>query len=64
MTIYNTIVVGAGPAGIGVSSLLSQAGNDYIVLEKKQIGNSFIDWPKNMEMITPLFQAMLLVKWI
>ena len=49
MTIYNTIVVGSGPAGIGVASLLSQAGNDYIVLEKKQIGSSFIDWPKNME---------------
>jgi thioredoxin reductase len=42
MTIYNTIIVGSGPAGIGVASLLSQAGNDCIVLEKKQIGNSFI----------------------
>ena len=57
MTIYNTIIVGSGPAGIGVASLLSQAGNDYIVLEKKQIGNSFIDWPKNMEMITPSFPS-------
>ena len=57
MTIYNTIVVGSGPAGIGVASLLSQAGNDYIVLEKKQIGSSFIDWPKNMEMITPSFPS-------
>ena len=44
MTIYNTIVVGSGPAGIGIASLLSQAGNDYIVLEKKQIGNSFIQF--------------------
>ena len=57
MTIINVIIVGAGPAGIGIASLLNQTGIDYIVLEKKEIGASFLEWPKNMEMITPSFPS-------
>lgn len=57
MTVNNVIVVGAGPAGIGIASLLRQSGMDYLVLDKKEIGASFQEWPKNMEMITPSFPS-------
>lgn len=57
MTIAKVIIVGSGPAGIGVASLLKQAGLDYIVLEKNEIGQSFLEWPKSMEMITPSFPS-------
>ncbi|MCH2229257.1 MAG: NAD(P)-binding domain-containing protein [Crocinitomicaceae bacterium] len=57
MTFINVIIVGAGPAGIGIASLLSKTDIDYIVLEKKEVGSSFISWPENMEMITPSFPS-------
>lgn len=57
MTITKVIIVGSGPAGIGVASLLKQADIDYIVLEKNEIGQSFLEWPESMEMITPSFPS-------
>ena len=57
MTVSSVIIVGAGPAGIGVASLLEQTGIDYVILEKKVIGTSFLKWPKRMEMITPSFPS-------
>ena len=54
---YDVIIVGAGPAGIGVASLLSQSDLNHLILDKSEIGNSFLDWPKNMEMITPSFPS-------
>ncbi|MEM0996065.1 MAG: NAD(P)/FAD-dependent oxidoreductase [Bacteroidota bacterium] len=57
MKVTNVVIVGAGPAGIGVASLLKQTNIDFLVLEKKDIGCSFVEWPKNMEMITPSFPS-------
>ena len=57
MTKSKVIIVGAGPAGIGIASMLSQINMDYLVLDKKQIGTSFLEWPENMEMITPSFPS-------
>jgi len=57
MTKSKVIIVGAGPAGIGIASMLSQINMDYLVLEKKEIGTSFLEWPENMEMITPSFPS-------
>ena len=57
MISYDVIIVGAGPAGIGVASLLSQSDIKYLVLEKSEIGSSFLNWPKSMEMITPSFPS-------
>ncbi len=54
---YDVIIVGAGPAGIGIASLLSQSDLNHLILDKSEIGNSFLDWPKNMEMITPSFPS-------
>ena len=57
MTFINVVIVGSGPAGIGIASLLSKTDLDYIVLEKNEIGHSFSEWPENMEMITPSFPS-------
>ena len=57
MTFVNVVIVGAGPAGIGVASLLSSTDIDYVVLEKSDVGSSFVNWPEKMEMITPSFPS-------
>lgn len=57
MTFVNVVIVGAGPAGIGIASLLSRTDIDYVVLEKNNVGSSFLEWPDKMEMITPSFPS-------
>lgn len=50
------IIVGAGPAGIGLGILLEKLGfQSYTILEADQIGSSFLNWPKEMKLITPSF---------
>ncbi len=56
--IYDVIVVGAGPSGIGVAALLQQMNcTSYLILEKEEVGASFLRWPKEMRFITPSFPA-------
>ncbi|MGD1844411.1 MAG: NAD(P)/FAD-dependent oxidoreductase [Salibacteraceae bacterium] len=57
MTVTDVIIVGSGPAGVGVAALLNQTNVDYLILEKKEVGCSFLQWPVNMEMITPSFPS-------
>lgn len=57
MTFNSVIIVGSGAAGIGIASLLNQTDIDYIILEKKVTGASFLEWPQAMEMITPSFPS-------
>lgn len=52
---YDVIVVGAGPAGIGVSILLQKLGINYVILERNSIGASFKKWPKETRFISPSF---------
>ena len=52
---YDVIVVGAGPAGIGVSILLQKLGINYVILERSSIGASFKKWPKETRFISPSF---------
>lgn len=54
---YKVIVVGAGPAGIGISVLLKKAGIDYIILEKDTIASSFKKWTKETRFISPSFNS-------
>lgn len=49
------IVVGAGPAGLGVAVLLKKLGIDFVVLEKDDVGSSFRKWPKETRFISPSF---------
>ncbi|MEM7110081.1 MAG: NAD(P)/FAD-dependent oxidoreductase [Bacteroidota bacterium] len=52
---FDVIVVGAGPAGLGVAVLLKKLGIDFIILEKDDIGSSFRKWPKETKFISPSF---------
>ena len=42
MTMLDTVIVGAGQAGLGVSYFLQQNGNKHIVFERGRIGESWI----------------------
>ena len=53
---YDTVVVGAGAAGVGVAIALQHAGIDnYVVLERHAVGSSFAAWPAETRFITPSF---------
>lgn len=52
----NVLIVGAGPAGLGMARVLRDlAIPDVYVLEREQIGASFRAWPQGMRFITPSF---------
>ena len=53
--VHRVIVVGAGPAGLGIAILLKRLNIDYIVLERNEIGSSFKKWPKETKFISPSF---------
>jgi len=56
--LYDVVIVGAGPSGIGVAALLQQMNcTSYIILEKEKVGASFQRWPEEMRFITPSFPA-------
>ena len=38
---FDVVIVGAGPAGLGVGILLKKLDLDFIILEKNSIGASF-----------------------
>ncbi|MCS6885731.1 MAG: NAD(P)-binding domain-containing protein [Acidobacteriota bacterium] len=56
-TAKDVIIVGAGAAGIGVGAILKQLGIDFVILERSQIGASFLSWPEEMRFITPSFTS-------
>ena len=50
------LIVGAGPAGLGVSLALKRAGvSDQLVVDAKDVGAAFRAWPRNMSLLTPSF---------
>ena len=52
----NSIIIGAGPSGIGSMLALQRAGVDNVLLlEGNTVGSSFKKWPKQMRLITPSF---------
>ena len=53
---YDVVIVGAGAAGVGISSMLKDFGVEkMVVLERDEIGATFDKWPKEMRFITPSF---------
>ena len=52
---YDVVIIGAGPAGLGIGIILQKFGIDYVILEKDSIGSSFKKWPKETRFISPSF---------
>jgi len=56
MSKYDVVIVGAGPAGIGVAAMLKELGvQRMVILERETVGATFTKWPKEMRFITPSF---------
>lgn len=51
------LVVGGGPAGVGVAVALLHVGVRPLVLEARQVGASFLRWPRETRLLTPSFTA-------
>lgn len=58
MRSVDVVIVGAGPAGIGMAMELKDVfGLEYEVLESSRIGESFRRWPAQTRFITPSFYS-------
>ena len=54
--VYDVVVVGAGPAGVGVSVALRHAGiENFVICERHTVGASFAAWPAETRFITPSY---------
>ncbi|WP_282803734.1 NAD(P)-binding domain-containing protein [Secundilactobacillus kimchicus] len=52
---HSIVIIGAGPAGIGLGVALQNYGiNDFLILEKETIGHSFESWNPETHFISPL----------
>jgi putative flavoprotein involved in K+ transport len=55
---FQVIIVGAGPAGIGIGAALRRCGvEDFLIVDAREPGASFASWPREMRMITPSFYS-------
>ena len=55
---FDVVIVGAGPAGIGCGVVLKDLGiENFVILERHQVGTSFSRWPEEMRFITPSFPS-------
>lgn len=54
----DAVIVGAGPAGIGMALALERLVEiEYVILEAEQVGASFRRWPAQTRFITPSFHS-------
>ncbi|QDY44363.1 NAD(P)/FAD-dependent oxidoreductase [Candidatus Pantoea soli] len=54
----DVIIVGAGPAGVGMASLLRRIGvENMLVIDRYEVGASFVRWPQETRFITPSFYS-------
>ena len=55
---YDTVIVGAGPAGVGVGIALQHVGvKNFTIIERDEVGSSFMSWPEETRFITPSFPS-------
>jgi len=53
---YDVVVVGAGAAGVGIGVTLMHAGiENFLIIDRHEVGASFARWPTEMRFITPSF---------
>lgn len=58
MTQTRVLIVGAGPAGLGVALALKQAGaTEQLIVDARQVGAAFRSWPLGMALLTPSFNS-------
>lgn len=57
--IHDVVIIGAGPAGVGLAVLLKKIGiDDVVILEADtMVGATFRKWPRKMRFITPSFNG-------
>ncbi len=60
MTTIDTVVIGAGHAGLAVSRLLTDAGRDHVVLDRGRVGESWRTerWD-SLHLLTPSWMTRL-----
>ena len=53
MAYHDTIIIGAGPAGLQMGYFLQQAGRDYLILEAEdQAGSFFAKQPRHRTLLS------------
>jgi len=55
--VHDVLIVGAGPAGLGVAATLARLGVDSLVVDRHEIGGSFRRWPRGTRLLTPSFTS-------
>jgi len=56
VTQTRVLIVGAGPAGLGISLALKKAGvTEQLVVDAREVGAAFRAWPRGMSLLTPSF---------
>ena len=60
MSAIDTVVIGAGHAGLAVSNLLTRAGRDHVVLDRGRIAESWRSarWD-SLQLLTPRWMTRL-----
>jgi thioredoxin reductase len=55
---YDVVIVGAGAAGVGMGVVLQELGvANFTMLERHEVGASFLRWPREMRFISPSFPS-------
>ncbi len=55
---FDVVIVGAGAAGIGFGVTLRHLGiENFAILDRAAVGDSFLRWPRQARFITPSFAS-------